>query len=80
MTGMWAANSNKKMYPRLLPATRGQKPPAYTAKAQYADAFNSYLKCIQFLISILPQWYSSKRGMYDCRYERRQPPRPTLPF
>lgn len=43
-------------------------------RAQCAAALNSSSKCIPFLITIMPQWQSSKLGLYSCRYELRQPP------
>lgn len=52
----------------------------YTEQAWCSDSLSSSSKCVQFLISILPQWHSSKRGMCSCRYERRQPSRPNLPI
>lgn len=43
-------------------------------RAQCAAALNSSSKCIPFLITITPQWQSSKLGLYSCRYKQRQPP------
>lgn len=42
--------------------------------AQCAAALNSFSKCIPVLIIIMPQWQSSKHGLYSCRYEQRQLP------
>lgn len=43
-------------------------------RAQCAAALNRSSKCIPILITIMPQWHSSKLGLYSCRYEQRQPP------
>lgn len=34
----------------------------YKEQAPCSDSLSSSSKCVQFLISILPQWHSSKRG------------------
>lgn len=46
----------------------------YIYGAQCAAALNRSSKCIPSVITITPQWHSSKLGLYSCRYEQRQPP------
>lgn len=71
ITGMWAAKRTTKIIPNSFQKYRVKKLCIYGAWC--AAALNSSSKCIPFLITIMPQWQSSKLRLYSCRYEQRQP-------
>lgn len=74
ITDMWAAkHTTKIIHSSFQKHTVGGVGGALYG-AQCGEALNSSSKCIPLLITITPQWQSSKLRWYSCRYGGRQPP------